>query len=465
MLIKLSDIIANPYRVFNLNPINEAKVEKLIESIEETGLWKIIVRRSPKIESKFELAFGHNRLEAAKRAGLKEADFDVQDLTNEQMIKMLARDNDEVYNSSMLSIVETVAATVQGLADGSLTGLEIPEKTKKEYLRYAPSFIPGEGSATSLVAHAYTPVAIGKLLGYTRKNGKGEKESSVVSAALDVLYLVQVGELKLERLANLVSAKQISDVTRPIIERLNIQRKRKAEQDKNEAERLRIEQEQKAFQEEREVEAKAAKDKQRELLEKQRAAEKEENDKAAVEAAEKRKKAEENEKLRTLKAHANAATKALRYVSTNVDDGAAIELAVHQANTVLEAKDTIEAVKITEKLSKLSRKVTDKFLEQQKAEQEATDVARKEMPTRNAVKALHSALLRIASKEDPLQDRIKTLARNPVVTLKERDILFHAVEDAQDRLGRLKKYFAKIDTVDILAEAYKKENAKRKLNG
>jgi hypothetical protein len=467
MLIKLADILSNPFRDLDRNPLVPAKVEELRASIRQTGYWdNVVVRKNA--DGRYELAYGHHRLEAAKLEGITEADFIVKKFDDATMIKVMNAENSEAYGYSILSLIEAVRATVNALAEKRIPAFIIPDKTPKASIRYAPSFTPGNlVSGGEFPPHAkYAPIAIAKFLGYTDRNGQGkETADNNVQAALRALYLIEAGVYTEAQLKDW-NVSQLLKNTQQRFDLLMEQRKREKVNAEAEAERLRIEQEQKAFKEEREAEAKAAKDKQKELLEKQREAEKAENEKAAAEAAEKRKRAEENEKLRTLKAHATAAQKALtRYGANSVEEGAAIELAVHQANTVLEAKDTAEAEKITEKLSKLSRKVTDKFLEQQKAEQEAADVVRKEMPTRNAVKALHSALLRIASEEDPLQDRIKTLARNPVVTIKERDLLFHAVEDAQDRLGRLKKYFAKVGKVDVLAEAYKKEDAKRKLSG
>lgn len=453
MKIALSDILPNPYRVFNLNPINELKIEKLMESIQETGLWKVIVRPSPTAKGKYELAFGHHRFESAKRVGLKAADFDVQDLTNEQMIKMLARDNDEVYNASMLSIVETVAATVQGLADGSLKPLEISEKARKETIRYAPSFIPGEASTANRAVHPYTTFAVGKLLGYTKKGGEA---ADAVQAALDVLYLVQVGQIKLEQIVTFSSARQISAFTQPLINRLNEQRIREAKRIKDEAERLRIENERKALQEEQDAIAAAAREKKQAAERKKREAEAADNAKAAAEAEERRKKAEEQEALRILKAHATAAGKALtKYGAPSVTAGAAIEKAVKKATEALEAKDAASAVKLTEQLAKLSRTVTDKYLEQQKLERKAEDQQRKELPTRNAVKALLQKIERIMSDEDPVRDLIKSTSVNVHVTNQERQMLYIAMKSAASRLEVWAEKFAEKAMVNVLVEAEK----------
>ena len=432
MLIKLSNILSNPYRVFNLNPINEQKVEKLMESIEETGLWKIIVRPSPTVEGKYELAFGHHRYEAAKRAGLEEADFDVQDLSNEQMIKMLARDNDEVYNSSMLSIVETVAATVKGLADGSLKPLEVPEKTKDEYIRYAPSFVPGAVSHCDTDV-PYTPVAVGKLLGYTKKGGStGERAADSVDVALDALYLVQIGKLKLERIANFTSAREISSVTRPLLLKVNEERIREKAQAKQEAERLRIEQEQKAFLQEQQAKVETERAKIAELEAKKREARQAENEAREKELEERiaKRKVKEAERKELIKR---------------------------------------ELPKFEEKFekAKAAAKVSDKEIEAQRTSRQAAVTASTLIGKFERLSGKLTAIntkKQLTYKEAPTPqflEEVSKAARNRDITANDRELLRQAMVAVGDWFIENSNLFLPIKKVDVLKEAHLKEEAKR----
>jgi hypothetical protein len=69
--IAVADITKNPHRNLERNPISPERVDQLLESIERTGFWdNIVVREHPTREGKYELAYGHNRLEALKSNGV-----------------------------------------------------------------------------------------------------------------------------------------------------------------------------------------------------------------------------------------------------------------------------------------------------------------------------------------------------------------------------------------------------------
>ena len=63
--IPIGDIDANPFRRLGAYPYVESKLETLMRSIAEIGLWEgIIARRKG---NRYEIAFGHHRLEAQRR--------------------------------------------------------------------------------------------------------------------------------------------------------------------------------------------------------------------------------------------------------------------------------------------------------------------------------------------------------------------------------------------------------------
>jgi ParB-like nuclease domain len=65
--IAVADILPNPHRDLKLNPVQDERVDELIESFERSGFWdNIIVREHPTREGKYQLAYGHNRLAALK---------------------------------------------------------------------------------------------------------------------------------------------------------------------------------------------------------------------------------------------------------------------------------------------------------------------------------------------------------------------------------------------------------------
>jgi len=247
--IKLSDIRCNPNRDLKFNPYNEEKITTLMSSINETGFWtNTIVRLAPDGKG-YELAYGHHRLESAKRCGIKEAEFVVRDLDDNMMIKMMENENSEDYRYCPSSLLESVKAVVNALAAGRIAPFyrvedgTLPEgsdkfqgtckdanrnkwradivldgkanflgffDTQKEAaeayrqkakgrvlvgrgkvtLRYAPSFSPvNEGFVPALGIKPYTAPDIGKFLGLIKASGNATDK---LIAALDALYLLEV---------------------------------------------------------------------------------------------------------------------------------------------------------------------------------------------------------------------------------------------------------------------------------
>ena len=103
----LSEIDKNPLRDLKAYPYNERKIEALMHSIADVGLWEGVIVRN--VGNRHQCAFGHHRLEAAKRQLGKDAEVSVvlRDLTDEQMIQFMGRENMEDYNSNFLVMLES----------------------------------------------------------------------------------------------------------------------------------------------------------------------------------------------------------------------------------------------------------------------------------------------------------------------------------------------------------------------
>ena len=190
MILKLKEILHNPFRDLKSNPLIEDKIESLVESINLTGFWdNVVVRKNS--AGKYECAYGHHRIAAAIRAGLVEADFIVKKLNDAAMIQIMDNENRDTYGSTPASLIESVSAIVKALAIGTIPAFEINSDTRKNLIRYAPSFIPGKAPSPSGGERPYTALSISRFLGRARKGGK-EASPSVI-AALDALYLKERG--------------------------------------------------------------------------------------------------------------------------------------------------------------------------------------------------------------------------------------------------------------------------------
>jgi hypothetical protein len=118
--IALKDIKKNPARDFAFNPYNEQKIATLMESIGKTGFWANVIVRPDPTGKGYQQAYGHHRTESARRSGLVEAEFVVQDLDDNMMDKMMLLENQEDFRYYPLSMLESVRAVVRKLADGAI---------------------------------------------------------------------------------------------------------------------------------------------------------------------------------------------------------------------------------------------------------------------------------------------------------------------------------------------------------
>ena len=159
-MVPLSKIRDNPHRDKKRNPIDQEKVEQLKESIDTTGFWKGIYGR--RVGGFVEIAYGHNRVEAARLAGLEAIPVEVEDLSDADMLMRMTREN---LRGELLVCLEAVNAAVKAYGTG-VVKFEIPDpKTRKDNLRYAPSFIPGKPSVDLGSTHPYTADTLARFLG------------------------------------------------------------------------------------------------------------------------------------------------------------------------------------------------------------------------------------------------------------------------------------------------------------
>ena len=164
----LSNVVRNPYRDFDGHPLQESRIERLMESIKTNGLDTTLEGRV--VNGKLQLAAGHHRVEALRRLGRTEEAFLVQDFTELQMVRKLRRDNDTEYEHGPEVWFELVSGVVKGFASGRLTP-DIPKNTAHTLLRYAPFYLPNPNPIPP-DSVPYTAVSVAEVIGDI-KNGEG----------------------------------------------------------------------------------------------------------------------------------------------------------------------------------------------------------------------------------------------------------------------------------------------------
>lgn len=187
---RIRDIQANPFRHIDRYPIRKDKVAALRESLRTTGFWDNVVARIG-AKGKPEIAYGHHRLFALQEEyrPTHEVNLIIRDLSDDAMLKIMARENMEEWGTSAAVEHETVRAVVEAYAEGRIN-LPVPGQPA----RYAPSFIEGSSLTGRLVNkdHPYSAQTIGEFLGWLEPSGRAK---SKVGYALAALSFIEEGTL------------------------------------------------------------------------------------------------------------------------------------------------------------------------------------------------------------------------------------------------------------------------------
>ena len=109
--VALDMIDPNPYRNLATYPWVEAKIEHLMRSIQDVGLWESVIARE--VQGRFETAFGHHRTEAARRLGLVTIPLIIRPLSDRGMLQFMGRENGEDYHSEFLTLLNTWEGAVR----------------------------------------------------------------------------------------------------------------------------------------------------------------------------------------------------------------------------------------------------------------------------------------------------------------------------------------------------------------
>jgi hypothetical protein len=115
--VPLDRVRPNPWRDMGRYPPDEARVEQIKASIKDSGFWdNVVVRESPTEPGMYQLAYGHTRIEAARRAGVTEIDVPVRELSDEQMLAMMVNENATIYGHGTQTNNHAVAQAAKFIA-------------------------------------------------------------------------------------------------------------------------------------------------------------------------------------------------------------------------------------------------------------------------------------------------------------------------------------------------------------
>ena len=200
MKCRLRDIDPNPFRAGGDLAFREDALAALERSLQEHGFWTSLpVRRSLAAPGRYELVFGHHRLEVLRRqhGADHEVDVELLDLSDTQMLRRMAAENGPEYAPDALTLMQQLRATVEGVAADRIELDPVPKRTRRSAIRYAPSFRTADDRPSGTdhpPGRAYTTETVAAALGYTRRDAHGrERAKSFVKELVLALEAVERG--------------------------------------------------------------------------------------------------------------------------------------------------------------------------------------------------------------------------------------------------------------------------------
>lgn len=91
ILVSVADLLPNPFRNLKEIPIDEARIKELQPKLESSGFWNCMYGR--KFGKKIQIAFGHHRVEIAKRLKTKRIYMTVMPLSDGEMLRYMSDEN------------------------------------------------------------------------------------------------------------------------------------------------------------------------------------------------------------------------------------------------------------------------------------------------------------------------------------------------------------------------------------
>lgn len=158
----------NPHRDLGNYPWMAKKLEQLQRSIKDVGFWAGVIAR-PK-GRRYELAFGHHRIEAAKQNHLKEVPVILDDLTDHQMLQYMGRENGEDYSADLLVMLNTWEGAVKFLAKST-----------------------GYGKPETKVSRGLQPIDIASVLGWVATDKHNQRHMNPVAATCAAAHSLIAG--------------------------------------------------------------------------------------------------------------------------------------------------------------------------------------------------------------------------------------------------------------------------------
>lgn len=195
MKVRLGDIRPNPFRDLTHYRIDEDKVNALVNSIQSTTFWSetVLVRE---VEGTIEQAFGHHRIEAARRALGENSEVEVtlRDLSDADMLRMMAEENLREWKHDLSVQIQTVQAVIDAAESGRIT-LPEPNGPGGRPSEFSGSGKPQAKAVSTFLGGNWTFQRVSEIarhLDYFGEDAASELDGVAPSTAAEIVQSAEV---------------------------------------------------------------------------------------------------------------------------------------------------------------------------------------------------------------------------------------------------------------------------------
>jgi len=176
MKIDIDKVEPNPFRHFDLYPLDEEQIIRLRRSVNEHGFFNTLpAREHPDKPGYYQIAAGHHRVEAARAEGFDHIDATIGVYSDAEMVGIMVKENVTQRGYNAAALLDSVAAYIKVVAFDVLTGTGATSKkldVAPGALTKAKNEIAENGVGARLIYHA--------MNGFTLQQRKDNKEIETV---------------------------------------------------------------------------------------------------------------------------------------------------------------------------------------------------------------------------------------------------------------------------------------------
>src|SRR5215471_9073391 len=193
MQVELKKLKPNPFRDFQVDPIDPDQIALLTKSIKDHGFWGGAVLR--RVNGDIQIGAGHTRIQAAIKAGEQWADLHVAEISDADMALVYAIENATQRGNSSTAVAGSIASAIRLLVRAILLGpdhlAQIQARSQKAWETARGNLTSGDGLGWDMVLEFLRDVPrinksiVAEQLAMLKKSGDYQRIVSEVTAEIE----------------------------------------------------------------------------------------------------------------------------------------------------------------------------------------------------------------------------------------------------------------------------------------